>query len=60
LVLEGQVVSEKSAQNSGTENCNPETEAISTEILTSVLNNFVHRLHEVRDLLPHHTENILV
>jgi hypothetical protein len=37
-----------------------ETEVISTETLSKVLNSFVLRLHEVRDLRGHHVINILV
>jgi hypothetical protein len=54
-------VSEKSAHNSRTENCHPpETEAISAENLTKVLNSFVVGLHKVHDLKGHHMEHVVV
>jgi hypothetical protein len=37
-----------------------ETEAVSTETLTRVLNNFILRLRKVRDLDGHHREHFLV
>jgi hypothetical protein len=37
-----------------------EIEAISTETLTKVLNNFVLRLHKIRALRRHHTEHVFV
>jgi hypothetical protein len=37
-----------------------EIEAISTETITKVLNNFVLQLHEVYDLWVYHMEDILV